>query len=78
MAKSSHDERYQGLIAQLVAARKSLGLTQTELARRLEARQQFVSRYEVGERHLDVVELVDVAEALGLDPVALVRKLVAK
>lgn len=35
--------------------------------------QQFVSRYETGERRLDIVEFVDIAAALGLDPIALLE-----
>lgn len=67
MAKGTHDPRYRRLIAGLAEARKSAGLSQTELANKLGQRQQFVSKYESGERRLDVVEFVDVARALDLD-----------
>lgn len=67
MAKGIHDERYQSLIAALRAARSKRGLTQSDVAATLQTRQQFVSKYECGERRLDVVEFVDVASALGLD-----------
>jgi transcriptional regulator with XRE-family HTH domain len=43
-------------------------LSQQELAKRLGRHQQFVSRYETGERRLDVVEFVDIARVLGCDP----------
>ncbi|MEO9827585.1 MAG: helix-turn-helix transcriptional regulator [Paracoccaceae bacterium] len=72
MAKGFHDERYRTLIAALVAARTKCGLSQQQLADRLGTHQQFVSRFELGERRLDVVEFADVAVALGLDPAALV------
>ena len=52
---------------QLRHARISSGLSQSELAHRLARRQQFVSKYEAGERRLDVVELVDIVAALGLE-----------
>jgi transcriptional regulator with XRE-family HTH domain len=42
-------------------------MSQTELAQKLGQRQQFVSKYESGERRLDIVEFVDVARALNLD-----------
>ena len=67
MAKGTHDPRYQDVIAALASARKRVGLSQAQLAQKLGQRQQFVSKYESGERRLDVVEFVDVARALGLD-----------
>lgn len=67
MAKrDAHDERYSRAIKALRAARKNARLTQTELAAKLGRRQQFVSKYESGERRLDIIEFLDVAKALGL------------
>ena len=37
--------------------------------------QSYVSKYEQGERRLDVIELLDVAKAIGFDPLALIKKL---
>ena len=68
--KGFHDERYRALVVTLVEARKAAGLSQSALADRLDRHQQFVSRYETGERRLDVVEFIDIARALGVDPVA--------
>ena len=65
-SKGFGDERYRALIGKLVDRRKTLGLSQEALAGRLGRHQQFVSRYEIGERRLDVVEFVDVTKALGL------------
>ena len=36
--------------------------------------QSFVSKYERGERRLDVVEFGEVARALGIDPLQLLRQ----
>ena len=55
-------------------ARKAARLTQAELAARLERPQSFVSKYERGERRLDVVEFGEVARAIGLDPVRFLTK----
>jgi len=66
LAKGFHEDRYRALIELLAAERRRLGLNQQELADRLGQRQQFVSRYELGERRLDVIEFIDVAAALGL------------
>ena len=66
--KGFADPRYVALIETLVAERKRLGLTQAALATHLGTHQQFIGRYELGERRLDVVEFTDVARALGLVP----------
>lgn len=66
MSGSTHTPRYRELLKALVEARKKVGLSQIELARRLKRPQSFVSKYERGERRLDVVELTDIAEELGL------------
>lgn len=70
--KGFQDARYRALIGLLVDARKKRGLSQEALAIRLNRHQQFVSRYETGERRLDVVEFIDIARALQCDVSALV------
>lgn len=75
MAKGLHDNRYRELIAKLTDERKRLGLSQRELAERLGRHQQFVSKYEIGERRLDVVEFIDVSGALGLTVATLIQGL---
>lgn len=75
MAKGTHDARYRRLIEALAGARRAAGISQTELANRLGKRQQFVSKYESGERRLDAVEVVDIASALGFDAAALLQSI---
>lgn len=67
------DLRYKEVIEQLAARRRELGLTQQQVADRLGLHKQFISRVELGERRLDLVEFVDVARALELDPARLVE-----
>ncbi len=55
--------------------REKGGLTQADVAARLDKPQSFVAKYEGGERRLSAIEFVDVARALGLDPVAALRQL---
>ncbi len=50
-------------------------MTQTALADKLGRPQSFVSKYERGERKLDVIEFVQVCRALGVDPSELLREL---
>lgn len=76
MVKGFQDERYRALISRLVDARREAGLSQSDVAKRLGHHQQFVSRYETGERRLDAVELVDVAGALDLDPLKILQETV--
>ena len=49
-------------------------LTQAELAARLRKPQSYVSKFESGERKLDLPELGAVAEALGFTLEALIRR----
>jgi transcriptional regulator with XRE-family HTH domain len=65
---------YQKFRELLVKVRKGAGITQAELAQNLNRPQSFVSKYERGERRLDVVEFGDVARALNLDPVKLLAR----
>ncbi|ORB47261.1 transcriptional regulator [Mycobacteroides saopaulense] len=65
MEKSLYSEQYQQLCSVLRELRREAGLTQVEVAKRLDVPQSFVSKYESGERRLDVIELRHVAQALG-------------
>jgi transcriptional regulator with XRE-family HTH domain len=56
-------------------ARIKAGMRQVDLARQLAKPQSFVSKYESGERRLDILELRDVCHALGLGLEAFVRRL---
>jgi transcriptional regulator with XRE-family HTH domain len=59
----------------LVNARKAKGLTQAELAERLSRPQSYISKYERGERRVDVVEFVEIAEGLSLDPCDIIKRI---
>ena len=60
-------EHYKVVGACLAAARRRAKVTQQELAARLGKPQSFVSEYERGQRRVDVVELLVISRALGLD-----------
>ncbi len=68
MPKSLRSPRQRRLLEQLIAARKNKGLTQAKVAEALRRPQSFVAKYEGGERRMDVIEFLDVAEALEIDP----------
>lgn len=75
MTNSIFTERYNRFRLSLIEARKAKDLTQVELANKLKRPQSFVSKYERGERRLDVVEFFEVARALGIDPIAFLTQL---
>ena len=64
--KSIYSAEYQRLCSLLRQLRHEAGLTQVQVAARLGVPQSFVSKYESGERRLDVVELGHVAGVLGV------------
>ena len=62
-----HEPNYRTFRTLLIEARERRGLTQTDVAQRLGKPQSFVSKYERGERRLDFVEFVVLAEILEID-----------
>jgi transcriptional regulator with XRE-family HTH domain len=72
MQKSVHSRQYSVFIEELVKARKSAKLTQQVLADRLGKPQSFVAKYEKGERRLDVIEFLEIAQQIGVDPHAII------
>lgn len=72
--KSNFTEIYKKFRRELAAARRQKGLTQVDLAIRLDKPQSFVSKFENGQRRLDVVELIEIATALDLNAGELLTK----
>ena len=72
------DERYTDFEGALANARTRKGLTQQQVADLLDRPQSFVSKYESGERRLDVIEFVDVCTALGISPNEILAEVGAK
>jgi ribosome-binding protein aMBF1 (putative translation factor) len=67
--------RHEALRDFIVEQRVEAGLTQHELSARLDRPQSFIASIETGQRRVDVVELLDLAEAIGFDPHDAVRRL---
>jgi len=60
---SSEQRRLRELLRQI---RMEAGLRQDDLAEKLKQSQSFVSKYESGERRLDLLELQQICRAVGL------------
>lgn len=71
-AAEKSPEKLRDLLRQI---RTDAGFTQAELAERLGVPQSFVSKYESGERRLDILELKEVCQALGSSLLDFVRRL---
>ena len=75
MTKSTHLTQKKKLLTLLRNVRVDAGLTQADLASHLHRDQTFVSKYESGERRLDILELREVCHAIGIDFVTFIRRL---
>ena len=67
MTQTIHSAGQSALITALTEARRAADLTQAALAARLHCHQSMIARIESGERRIDVVELVVLARAIGVD-----------
>lgn len=72
--RTVHSAAQKRLSEMLRKERDDRGVLQAELAARLGRHQSFVSKIESGERRVDLVELQEIAEALGFDLVKFVRR----
>ena len=68
MAKSVFTDANKVVVEALIAARKSAGLRQQDLADRLSKPQSFISRIESGQRRVDLLEFYAMAKAMKVDP----------
>ncbi|OOZ43302.1 helix-turn-helix domain-containing protein [Solemya velum gill symbiont] len=73
MRRQSHDKLHIELRKELKRIRETAGLSQETLAERLGTKQNFISKYERGERTLDFIEVLQVCKACGYDPAMLIR-----
>lgn len=71
-ANLAEKKRFLSLVRRL---RLDAGLRQADLARKLGESQSFVSRYESGERRLDVLELRHICQVLGVSLADFIKEL---
>ena len=75
MEKNLYTKRQEAFLTLLRECREKASLRQADVAERLKKPQSFVSKYESGERRLDVLELLDVCEVIGLTLSTFAKKL---
>jgi len=74
MPKTTTATMHETLQELLVSLRTEAALRQVDLAERLGKPQSFVSKYESGERRLDLIELHAVCKALDISVVTLAQR----
>jgi transcriptional regulator with XRE-family HTH domain len=74
MPASRHGTAQEHLQALLRQIRLEAGLRQSDLAERLGQPQSFVSKYESGERRLDLLEVREICAAVGVSLEDFVRR----
>ena len=73
MSRTFGSPRHAALVAFLRKKREAADLTQAEVAERLDRYQSYVTDYERGQKRIDAVELAEIAEAIGFDPLEAMR-----
>jgi len=76
--KSFHTPAYGRILALLRRMREDAGLTQETLAKRLKRTRTYVTKCELGERRLDVLEWIEFCRACRVDPLTAFRKLLRR
>ena len=75
---NKQDPRYEKLQSLLRDLRTSQNIRQQELAEKLGRPQSYVSKYESGDRNVDLIELIEITKALDIEPEAAISDLVSR
>jgi transcriptional regulator with XRE-family HTH domain len=78
MNKTIHSPQSECVYKMLAALRVKAGLTQRQLAQKLERERSFIGRLELGERRLDMVEFFWLCRACDADPAREASQLMRK
>ena len=74
--KHLRSARHRRLVDVIVQAREAAGVSQRALAAKLKRSGSFVWKLESQEHRVDVLEFIDIARAVGVDPMELLRRVV--
>lgn len=75
MSRYRNSPRHEALRSFVVEKRTKAGLRQIDLAKRLKRYQSYVTHIETGQKEIGVVELLELAEAIGFDPIQALRRI---
>ena len=75
MVATIRTKRHKQLVEAILAERKQAGIRQIPLAKKLKRSQTWIARIESGERRIDVVEFLELADAIGFDAPAMLAML---
>lgn len=75
MKRSNKEIQREKLLGLLKRIRQDKGIRQVDLARKLGVPQSFISKYESGDRRLDILELRQVCDAVGISLEEFIREL---
>lgn len=75
VTKSVFTRRYKLFLSLLISTRENKGLSQRALSAKLKKTPTYVSKYERGERRLDVVEFLDIVKILDADACEIIKEI---
>jgi len=75
MSRTLGSARHKALVALIIAQRDTADLTQTQVAKKLKRYQSYITNIETGQRRVDVVEFMALADAIGFDAAEAIRQL---
>jgi transcriptional regulator with XRE-family HTH domain len=75
LSRTLGSPRHRALVELIIQERKARDLTQVQVAKKLRRYQSYVTLFETGQRRIDVVEFMDIAEAIGFDGPAALKRL---
>ena len=78
MTKSVFTSAYHDFLELLIEVRQKKSITQMQLAKKLKKPQSYISKYESGERRLDIIETGDILKELDISYVDFIKQLEKK
>jgi len=75
MSRTIGSARHKALVTFIAERRLKAGLRQVDVAKKLGRYQSYVTLVETGQRRIDVVELMALADAIGFDPREVIKHL---
>lgn len=75
MAKTLRSKRHKALMAVLRASRVEAGLKQADLSKKLGRVANYITKIETGEQRLMYLDFLEIADALGVDPIRMTERI---